>query len=433
MVVPSEAERKLNIPDGKEGEEIEPYATVRLSMIFPLSEENNGPSTDDIPLETLPFQTRTTQEERATGRTELQNSAYENTDHLGESSVTPVEYLFYEPRYENKNVDCETRTLVIRPGYDKLTPSTRRKSRETGCAHLIQRLPCGMLDTHSPFKYDSLIRETDLRCQSRRVDITDREGVGNMNIHTKLEVPSRDERSLACPMERRNQEISLSEIESECIENVWKQKDEEVEAYATVRLSMIFPLSEENNGPNNDDIPLETLPFQTTTPQEERATGRTELQNSAYENTDHLGESSVTPVEYLFYEPRYENKNVDCETRTLVIRPGYDKLTSSTRRKSRETGGAHPIQRLPCGMLDTHSPSKYDSLIRETDLRCKSRRVDITDREGEGNMNIHTKLEVPSRDERSLACSMEKRNQEISMSEMESECIGNAWKQETLI
>ena len=150
------------MPECKEDEEIEPYATVRLSMIFPLSEENNGPCNNDIPLETLPFQIRIPQEERATGRTELQNSAYENTDHLGESSMTPVEYLFYEPRYENNNVDRETRTLVIRPGYDKLTPSTRRKNRETGGAHLIQRLPCGMLDTHSPSKYDSLIRETDL-------------------------------------------------------------------------------------------------------------------------------------------------------------------------------------------------------------------------------------------------------------------------------
>ena len=224
MVVPSEAERKPNIPDGKEDEEIEAYATVRLSMISPLSEENNDPSTDDIPLEILPFQTRTPQEERATGRTELQNSAYENSDQHGESSVTPVEYLFYEPRYENKNVDCETRTLVIRPGYDKLTPSTRRKSRETGGAHLIQRLPCGMLDTHSPSKYDSLIRETDLRCNSRKGDITDREGEDDMNIHIKLEVPSRDERSLACSMERRNQEVSLSEMESECIGNVWKQE-----------------------------------------------------------------------------------------------------------------------------------------------------------------------------------------------------------------
>ena len=221
MVIPSGAGRKPNIPDGKEEEEIEPYATVRLSMIFPISDENNGPGNDDIPLETLPFQTRTHQEERATGGTELQNSAYENTDHLGEPSVTPVEYLFYEPRYENVNVDCETRTLVIRPGYDKLTPSTRRKSRETGGVHLTQRLPCGVLDTRSPSKYDSLIREAYLRCKSRRGDITDREGDDNMIIHTILEVPSRDERSLSYSMERRNQEISMSEMVSECIENVW--------------------------------------------------------------------------------------------------------------------------------------------------------------------------------------------------------------------
>ena len=212
MIVPSEAERKPNIPDGKQEEEIEPYATVRLSMIFPLNAENNGPGNDDIPLETLRFQTRTPQEERATGRTELQNSAYENIDHLGESSVTPVEYLFYQPRYENETVDSETRNVVIRPGYDKLTPSKWRKRRENG-------------GTSLPCEYDSLFRDTDLSCKSRRGDITDGESEDNMKTHTTLEVPSSDKRRPACSMDKKkNQENSLGEIESECIENVWRKE-----------------------------------------------------------------------------------------------------------------------------------------------------------------------------------------------------------------
>ena len=63
----------------------------------------------------------------------------------------------------------------------------------------------------------------------------------------------------------------------------------------------------------------------------------------------------MSPVEYLIHQPRYENQAFDSET------PGYDKLTPATRKKGRENGGAS----LPC---------LFDSLIRETDLRCESRR-----------------------------------------------------------
>ena len=199
MVIPPGAGRKPNIPDGSDEEEIQPYATVRLSMIFPQNDESKGPGSNDIPLETLPFQLRTPREERASGRTELGNSPYENTDHLGESCVTPVEYLFYQPRYENEAVDSESRNVVIRPGYDKLMPAT----------------------TNQPCEYDSLIRETDLSCKSRRGDITDKEAEGNMKI---LEVPSSDQGTPACSMDRRNSENSLGKMKSECFENVWKKE-----------------------------------------------------------------------------------------------------------------------------------------------------------------------------------------------------------------
>ena len=197
--------RKPNIPDGSDEEEIEPYATVRLSRIFPLNDECNGPGNNGILLEALPLKLRTPEEEKATGRTELGNSPYENTDHLGESSVSPIEYLFYQPRYENEAVDSESRNVVIRPGYDKLTPA-------------ITNLPC---------EYDSLIRETDLSCKSRIRGITDTEGGGNMNIHTILEAPSSDEKTPACSMDKKkHQENSLGKIKTKCIENVWIRKKE---------------------------------------------------------------------------------------------------------------------------------------------------------------------------------------------------------------
>ena len=80
----------------------------------------------------------------------------------------------------------------------------------------------------------------------------------------------------------------------------------------------------------------------------------------------------MTPVAYLFYQPRYENETVDGVTSKVAIKPGYDKLTPAKREKR---------------------PCEYDSLIRETDLRCKSRRGDITDSEGdeEGIENVWKK------------------------------------------
>ena len=121
----------------------------------------------------------------------------------------------------------------------------------------------------------------------------------------------------------------------------------------------------------------------------------------------------MNPVDYLYYQPRYENETVDSATSKVVIRPGYDKLTLAKREKR---------------------PSEYDSLTRETNLRCKSRGGNITDSEGEDNMNIHTIREVRSSDERSPACSMDrKKTQENSLGEIESERSVNVWKKETLV
>ena len=167
MIIPSGTRRNPNNLAGTDEEEIEPYATVQISRSFPLNAEYNDQSNNDIPMETVPSQPRAPQEETGSARAGLQNSAYENTDHLGRPSVTPFEYQFYQPRYENETVDSAASKVVIRSGYDTLTPAKKRKR------------PC---------EYDLLNRETNVRCESSTGDITDCEGDVNMNyaIHTML-------------------------------------------------------------------------------------------------------------------------------------------------------------------------------------------------------------------------------------------------------
>lgn len=79
--------------------------------------------------------------------------------------MTPVNYLIYQPRYVNETVNRGNSNLVIRPGYDKLTPTTSQ--------------PC---------EYDSLIRETNLNYKSRRGKFKDSEWEDNVKIHPILEV-----------------------------------------------------------------------------------------------------------------------------------------------------------------------------------------------------------------------------------------------------
>lgn len=226
----SSAGQKPNVSGGADEEEISPYATVRMSGIFGLNAENNAyglPGMYDNPLKTLHFHPRTPVGERAAGRRDLRKSPYENIDHLGRTSVNPLEYLFFQPRYENEVVDNEPRDVVmIKPGYDKLAPATRKQRREHGGAHLGRRVPCGMIDKNGQSVYDSLIREIDLRCKSRRVDITDSESEEDRNIHTILEVPSSDERSPACSMDRkRNEGSPLGDVEVGCYGNDWKTSE----------------------------------------------------------------------------------------------------------------------------------------------------------------------------------------------------------------
>ncbi|KAJ7384951.1 hypothetical protein OS493_018639 [Desmophyllum pertusum] len=186
-----------------------------------------------------------------------------------------------------------------------------------------------------------------------------------------------------------------------------------------------------------NDNPLQTLSFPPRIPQGERPTGRQELTHLPYENIDHLGRPAANRLLQLFYLPRYENEEVDNETRDVMIRPGYDKLAPGTREKRRQNGGT---RRLPCGMVDKHGQSVYDSLIREID---RSRTAELSDSDSENERNIHTILEVPSCDERSPTCSIDRRrngtgnskqllskdsDDEISLEDIELGCIGNDWK-----
>ena len=125
-------------------------------------------------------------------------------------------------------------------------------------------------------------------------------------------------------------------------------------------------------------------------PLEGRSTGKRDPRKPPYENIDHLGRSSLNPLEYLFFKPRYENEAVVNETGDVVtIRPGYEKLTPVAKEKERENGGAYLGRRLPCGMIDKDGLPVYDLLNREIDLKPESQKADITDSEIEKDVKIH--------------------------------------------
>ena len=165
LLFPFLENRNTNIPDKENENKITPYATVRISGVFAFQAEINGYG-----------QPRTPYEERSDGKRDLQKPPYENINHLGRSAVNPLEYLFFQPRYENEAIDNEACDVVmIRPGYDKLTPVAKGKGRENGGAHLGRRLPCGLVDKDGLPVYDSLNREIDLKRESRKADFTDSE------------------------------------------------------------------------------------------------------------------------------------------------------------------------------------------------------------------------------------------------------------------
>lgn len=160
FILPFLGGRKQNIPDGAKEEKITPYATAHISGIFALNAENSSygpPGMCDSPLKALPFQLvqpRTPLGERAADGRELLKPVYENTDHLGKPFLNPLEYLSFEPRYENEAANNDV--VMIRPGYDKLAFGPRAD----------RRLPCGMVNKQGQFVYDSLIREIHLKCKS---------------------------------------------------------------------------------------------------------------------------------------------------------------------------------------------------------------------------------------------------------------------------
>ena len=142
------------------------------------------------------------------------------------------------------------------------------------------------------------------------------------------------------------------------------------------------------------DNPLKALPPHPWIKTESKAANKQEIRRSPYGNLDHLGRQAVNPLQYLFYQPRYENELADNTTRDVIyIRPGYDKLMSTTRKKRQEIYRGEGT-RLACEKADM---SVYDSLIREINLKCKSRREDLTDSEEDGGRNIRVIMEDPWR------------------------------------
>ena len=203
-------DRKLNVPDE---DEITPYATLHISGIVGPNVEQQKyyglPGMYENPLKTVPFHARIPPGESPQRLLrKLQKSPYENIDHLGRPSANPLQYLFFQPRYENEADNGTCDALIIKPGYDKLKPGTRRnhgKKREN-CAS-VARSPYGGFDKSGMPVYDSIIREIELKCRSRN------ESGENRVIHTILEVASCDERSQVDKLNRTRNERVLSKAE----------------------------------------------------------------------------------------------------------------------------------------------------------------------------------------------------------------------------
>ena len=180
-----------------------------------------------------------------------------------------------------------------------------------------------------------------------------------------------------------------------------------------------------NGLPGMYDNLLEAIPFPETTsseaiPPEEGPERQLQTpQNSPYENTDHLGRPSANPLEYLFFQPRYENE-ADNGTCNVLIKPGYDKLEHATRRKRRRNYA--PFERSPYGAEDKSGMPVYDSIIQEIDLQYRNRREYLSDdSECDEDREIRRIMEVTFGDEHSQADTMHRTRNEDNLKELQSE------------
>ena len=186
------------------------------------------------PLKALPFQARSPFRERS--ELQLQNyqtSLYENIDQLGRPSVNPLQSLLTQPRCENEDDGEACDVLIIKRGYEKPTPGTRRKRRET-CAPFGRSPSGGVVKAGMPV-YDSITMEKEMRCRRWLVDSPYTDGDDTRDIHTISEVPSCDERSTidrttnqetfgerAGGVEESDDGISLEDIDLGCIVAGWQ-------------------------------------------------------------------------------------------------------------------------------------------------------------------------------------------------------------------
>lgn len=195
-------QRKPNVSDE---EEITPYATVHISGVLASKSEPKRHSLPGMyvnPLKGLPFQERSPSRERPERQLQnYQSSLYENIDQLAKPSASPLQSLLTQPRCENEDDGELCDVLIIKPGYEKPTPGTRRKRRES-CAP-FWRSPRGGVVKTGMSVYDSIIMEKEMRCRKWLVDSPYSDSNDTRDIHTISEVPSCDERST---IDRINQE-----------------------------------------------------------------------------------------------------------------------------------------------------------------------------------------------------------------------------------
>ena len=221
--------RKLKDPDEHD---ITPYATIHISGIrVGQNIEKNcygQAGMYENPLITLPFYARIPPRDSPSRLLrKFRNSPYENINQSGRPFANPLEYLFFQPRYENEADDGPCDVLILKPGYDKLRPGIRRKTLENPVP-FKRSISGGVNKSGMPVYdsiiqdacgipvHDSVIREFELSC--RKVDSTE----NNLDeIGTILEIDSCDECSQAdaedSGAEHSNDAVSVQDVDLRCL------------------------------------------------------------------------------------------------------------------------------------------------------------------------------------------------------------------------
>lgn len=177
--------------------------------------------------------------------------------------------------------------------------------------------------------------------------------------------------------------------------------------------------------------PLLTLPFYARIPPSDSPSRLLrKFHNSPYENINQLGRPFANPLEYLFFQPRYENEADDGPCDVLILKPGYDKLRPGIRRKTLEN--PVPFKRSISGGVDKSGMPVYDSIIRNA---CGIplhdsviRGIELIDSTENNPDEIGTILEIESCDECSQADTQdseaEHSDDAVSLQDVDLRCFG---------